>query len=157
MYYTINQNGVMRILNDKAAKQLNYIDLIRQKRSLHPVPPPDPKRLKIIFQKPTIGEDPPESYLTKRQPEMMDPFKITQDCQVIGAFMDDSTEFVPLDRWIMESNTFNILRNYKFFREYYARRAIDQWIAFRKYRQFCKNRAEISFVSFTGKKKFLQF
>lgn len=87
----------------------------------------------------------------------MDPFKITQDCQVIGAFMDDSTEFVPLDRWIMESNTFNILRNYKFFREYYARRAIDQWIAFRKYRQFCKNRAEISFVSFTGKKKFLQF
>ena len=39
----------MRILNDKAAKQLDYVDLIRQKRALHPVPPVDPKRLKIIF------------------------------------------------------------------------------------------------------------
>ena len=66
VYYTINQNGVMRILNDKAAKELKYIDLIKQKRALHPQPPTDPKRLKMIFQKPTIGEDSPESYLTKR-------------------------------------------------------------------------------------------
>ncbi|CAL6051371.1 Dynein_heavy chain [Hexamita inflata] len=154
VYYTINQNGVMSILNEQAARKLNYSMVIETKRALHPGPPKP--SIKIIYQKPT-EVDSPESFLTKRMPEMMDPLRITKQCEVLGAFMDDSTEFVQLDRWILESSTFQILRNFKFFREYYSRRAIDQWVQFRKYRNYLKNRAQISYKNFLGKQHFLSF
>lgn len=85
----------------------------------------------------------------------MDGMKITKGCAVLGPFMDESTEFVQLDRWILESNTFNILRNFKFFREFYARRAIDKWADFRKYRLFNRNKAKIQLTTFPAKSHFL--
>ena len=85
VYYTINQNGVMRILNDEQAKKLNYQSIIISKRSLHPKPPIDPTKPRIIYQKPQ-EIDTLESYLVKRQPELMDPLAITNECQIIGAF-----------------------------------------------------------------------
>lgn len=85
VYYTVNQNGVMRILNNAQASKLNYTNIIMQKRALHPKPPVDPSKPRIIYQKPQ-EIDTLESYLTKRQPELMSPLAITEKCQIIGAF-----------------------------------------------------------------------
>ena len=56
----------MRILNEEAAKKLNYSSIIMEKRALHPKPPQDPNKIKIIYQKASTTADTPESFLTVR-------------------------------------------------------------------------------------------
>ncbi|KAH0574918.1 Dynein heavy chain [Spironucleus salmonicida] len=153
VYYTISQNGVMRIVNEEAAKKIDFSAEISQLREgkieINTNGP------KIIYKKVTEDEDTESLLSTKKSPELTDTMFLTKKCNVLSAFLEDSTEFVQLDRWILESSSFNILRNFKFFREFYARKSLENWIAFRKFKKFCRNRAFQQYNLFVAKGHFL--
>lgn len=72
------------------------------------------------------------------------------------AFHDDASEFTMLDRWILEASNFDILRNYKFFKHFYQLKTLQTWIAFRKYKRYCRNRKSITKSLFLSRPHFLQ-
>ena len=128
----------MRIVNEAAAKKYDVFVEMRSRRDSFEQESAV-GRPKIIYKKPQQGEDSPASFLTKREPELTDPLYITNKSRPMKPFLEDSTEFVQLDRWILESSAFNILKNFRFFREFYARKSFENWVAFKNYRKFCRS------------------
>eukprot|EP00701_Giardia_intestinalis_P004984 XP_001708808.1 Dynein heavy chain [Giardia lamblia ATCC 50803] len=94
----------------------------------------------------------------RRKPEQTDPniLSRTIESDLVTAFHDDASEFTMLDRWILEASNFDILRNYKFFKHFYQLKTLQTWIAFRKYKRYCRNRKSITKSLFLSRPHFLQ-
>lgn len=212
VYYTISQNGVMRIVNNDV-KVLKIYDMINNKSTTNPSLYKLEKTAdKNIVQSlrnsefpggtstgvstldPCAGSEGVSDYndtasrvqfgapgdllsnegfqyrssgidtgirgdkSQRRKPEHTDPNILSRTIEndLVTAFHDDASEFTMLDRWILEASNFDILRNYKFFKHFYQLKALQTWIAFRKYRRYCRNRKSIDKSLFFSRPHFLQ-
>ncbi|TNJ26530.1 IAD-5 dynein heavy chain [Giardia muris] len=181
VYYTIAQNGVMRIVNQNV-KSLRFYDLINGKNTIDPSSARDPTRdnqdqdfdivgggavLQSATQ-PIFGEsqgvhderalDLSARLRRRKHFESTDPriLSDTIEADLVSAIHDDASEFVLLDRWILEASNFGILRNYTFFRHFYTVKALRQWIAFRKFGRYSRHRKMLTMGLFAARPHFLK-
>ncbi|EFO61096.1 Dynein heavy chain, partial [Giardia lamblia P15] len=212
VYYTISQNGVMRVVNSDV-KVLKVYDMINNKSTLNPSlyklektadknivhslrqdGIPGGTNTDFFALDPYAGSDGASDWNDttsgvhceapgdassndgfqhrssgidtgirgdkshRRKPEQTDPniLSRTIESDLVTAFHDDASEFTMLDRWILEASNFDILRNYKFFKHFYQLKTLQTWIAFRKYKRYCRNRKSITKSLFLSRPHFLQ-